>query len=135
MLNLQYKIERGRSVLSIRAKSAGIFLTMHNLDSNEWFWASFKDWEKYKSIKGDLYKLINDKPGSFNGMDEVVFVTWKEASAQKHANVTLRIWRSAKKKGDFSLLILDGTKPIYSIELRKAELVNLADSITWHLSP
>lgn len=134
MLNLQYKIERGRSVLSIRAKSTGIFLTMHNLDSNEWFWASFQDWEEYKKIKEDLYKLIGDKKDSKNS-DEVVFVTWKNASAQKHTKVGLGIWRSVHKKGDFTLVILDGTKSVYSIELRKAELVNLADSITWHLSP
>lgn len=140
MLALSHEIKnRYGSYLQAKARITGFHFTMQNLETNEWFRATFDNLGEYNIFKEKLARLIYDKPGTRIGLDEVVLVEWKHnVSAQRHNAETLSLYikRSGLKTGWFTLMISEsnGKVALYSIELRREEIINFMDSITWFLN-
>lgn len=140
MLILSHDItNRDGSYLQAKARISGFHFTMQNLNTSEWFWTTFDDLGEYNIFKEKLARLIYDKPGSRIGLDEVTLVEWKEnvsASRHKSETLSLLIKRSGLKTGWFTLMIckLNDKTALFSIELRREELINFMDSITWFLN-
>ncbi len=137
MLSLNFDIKRDGASLNARVRKAAFFFTFQNLESKEWFWTRFDNLGEYNVFKEKLVRLIFDKPGQYKGLDQVDLVSWEQnvTSQKAHSgNLALYIKRSGLKTGFFTLTITNAKVALYSIELRREELINLMDSITWYLS-
>lgn len=136
MLVLEKKIYRDRSGLTAQVKTKGLMLTFHELETPVWFWSTITNTDGYAEFHEKLARLIYDDPAKFIGLDRVDVVSWGHVTnSNKDSGLVLYIKRSGLKKGFFTLTITnDIHRSMFSIELRKEELINLMDSATLLLS-
>lgn len=132
MLVLEKKIYRDRSGLTAQVKTAGLKLTFHELETPVWFWTTINNTDGYAEFHEKLARLIYDDPKKFIGLDRVDVVSWKNVTnSYKNPDLVLYIKRSGLKKNYFTFTITnDPHRSLFSMEIRREELINLMDSAT-----